>query len=109
MTKIIHNDGYVNTILGHGMKQSDPFAVGRFGGVNSWLVDYREADNMYTFNGLARRIISLPADDALRKGFDIKSNGEDIDKDTMRKLKSRLEDMDAKKQLGLALKLKAFA
>ena len=53
MAKIIHNDGYVNTILGHGMKQSDPFAMGKFGGANSWLVDYREADNMYTFNGLA--------------------------------------------------------
>ena len=97
MAKIIHNDGYINTVLGHGMKQTDPFAMGKFGGVNSWLVDYREADNMYTFNGLARRIISLPAEDALRKGFDIKSSGEDIDKATERKLRSRLEDMDAKK------------
>ena len=74
MAKIIHNDGYINTVLGHGMKQTDPFAMGKFGGVNSWLVDYREADNMYTFNGLARRIISLPADDALRKGFDINNS-----------------------------------
>ena len=103
MTKIIHNDGYVNTILGHGMKSRDPFAMGKFGGAESWLVDYREADNMYTFNGLARRIISLPAEDALRKGFDIKSSGEDIDKSTERKLKSRIEDLDVKKQLSLAL------
>ena len=103
MTKIIHNDGYINTILGHGMKQSDPFAASRFGGTNSWLADYHEADSMYTSNGLVRRIISLPAEDALRKGFSIKSNGEGIDKVTKRELKSRLEDLDAKKRLGLAL------
>ncbi len=103
MAKIIHNDGYINTVLGHGMKQTDPFAMGKFGGVNSWLVDYREADNMYTFNGLARRIISLPADEALKNGFDVKVGGEDIDRDAERRLKSTLEDLDAKKQLALAL------
>ena len=99
----IRTDGYINAVLGHGLKNMDPFAFGRFGGTNSWLVDYREADNMYTFNGLARRIISLPAEDALRKGFDIKSNGEDIDCEAERRLKSTLEDLDAKKQLALAL------
>lgn len=103
MVKEIRNDGYINTVLGHGMKQADPFAMGKFGGANNWLVDYREADNMFTFNGLVRRIISLPSEEALRKGFDIKSNGEDIDKDTERKLRSRLEDLDIKKQLGIAL------
>ena len=103
MAKIIHNDGYINTVLGHGMKQTDPFAMGKFGGVNSWLVDYREADNMYTFNGLARRINSLPADEALKNGFDVKVSGEDIDRDAERRLKSTLEDLDAKKQLALAL------
>jgi phage-related protein (TIGR01555 family) len=99
----IRNDGYINAVLGHGLKNMDPFAFGRFGGTNSWLVDYREADNMYTFNGLARRIISLPAEDALRKGFEIKAGGEDIDCEVERRLKSTLEDLNAKKQLALAL------
>ncbi|MBR0358492.1 MAG: DUF1073 domain-containing protein, partial [Selenomonadaceae bacterium] len=99
----IRTDGYINAVLGHGLKNMDPFAFGGFGGTNSWLVDYREADNMYTFNGLARRIISLPADDALRKGFEIKASGEDIDCEAERRLKSTLEDLDAKKQLALAL------
>lgn len=99
----IRTDGYINTVLEHCLKNMNTFAFGRFGGTNSWLVDYREADNMYTFNGLARRIISLPAEDALRKGFDIKSNGEDIDCEAERRLKSTLEDLDAKKQLALAL------
>ena len=99
----IRTDGYINAVLGHGLKNMDPFAFGRFGGTNSWLVDYREADNMYTFNGLARRIISLPADEALRKGFEVKASGEDIDCEAERRLKSTLEDLDAKKQLALAL------
>jgi len=99
----IREDGYVNAVLGYGMKRFDPFTHNRYGGINSWLVDYREADNMYTFNGLARRIISLPAEEALRKGFEVKVGGEDVDENTKRRLKSTLEDLDAKKQLGVAL------
>lgn len=99
----IRTDGYINTIIGHGLKQFDPFSRGRFGGGNNWLVDYREADNVYTFNGLARRIISLPSDDALRKGFDVKANGEKVDEAVEKRLKSKLEDLDVKKQFGVAL------
>ena len=99
----IRMDGYINTIIGHGLKQFDPFSRGRFGGAENWLVDYREADNIYTFNGLARRIISLPSDDALRKGFDVKANGEKVDEATEKRLKSKLEDLDVKKQFGIAL------
>ena len=84
----IRMDGYINTIIGHGLKQFDPFSRGRFGGAENWLVDYREADNIYTFNGLARRIISLPSDDALRKGFDVKANGEKVDEATEKRLKT---------------------
>lgn len=97
------NDGYVNAVIGYGMRRYDPNASGRFGGLNNWLIDYREADNLYTFNGLAHRIISLPAEEALRKGFEVKVGGDDVDDGTKRRLKSTLEDLDAKKQLGLAL------
>ena len=100
----IRNDGYVNAVLGHGMMRQDPFASGRFGGsINGWLVDYREADNMFTFNGLARRIVSLPAEEALRKGYEVKAGGEEIDDDTKRRLCSVMEDLDSNKKLINAL------
>lgn len=100
----IRNDGYVNAVLGHGMLRQDPFAIGRFGGgINGCLVDYREADNMFTFNGLARRIVSLPAEEALRKGYEVKTGGEDIDDDTKRRLRSVMEDLDSNKTLINAL------
>jgi phage-related protein (TIGR01555 family) len=100
----IRNDGYINAVLGHGMKSRDPFSLGRYGGgANNWLLDYREADNMFSFNGLARRVISLPAEEALRNGFEIKAGGEDIDEATHRRLCSMLEDLNVNKTMINAL------
>ena len=96
-------DGYVNAFLGHGLRSRDPFASYRYGmDVFNPLVDYRQADALFTSNGLANRIITLPATDALRCGFEIES-GEKMSEEMEHKLESTLEDINTNQKMELAL------
>ena len=96
-------DGYVNAFLNYGLKGRDPFASYQYGyNVFNPLVDFRQADALFTSNGLANRVISLPAMDSLRCGFEIES-GEEMSEEAEHKLESTLEDIDTSKKMELAL------
>lgn len=77
------------------------FALSRqknIGGQNL-IVDYQANDDFFTYNGIARKIISIPAEDALRAGFLLRG----IEDDLQAKIFSLLEDLDANKNFVTAL------
>lgn len=98
----IRSDGYMNAFTGAGMMGRDPFAATRFWHRNNdWFANMREADDFFTGNGLAQRIITAPAEEALRVGWDIESC--EMDKEQEEMLKSLCEDLNIKDALSLAL------
>lgn len=96
------NDGFANILFGQGFKQRDPFASYRYK-TNGALSDYREADNLFTKNGIFRRVIKIPAEEALRAGFEIKIGETEMDDTTKRRLFSTIEDIALIGRLTLAL------
>ena len=97
-----NNDGYVNAFLNHGVRGRDPFTAYKYTNPVNPVLDYRQADALFTGNGLAQRIIKLPASDAIRNGYEIES-AEEIPHETEHALMSVLEDIDADKTMELAL------
>ena len=91
-------DGYIDAVLQNGWHEYG----GRKSYLNSWLVNYDEAAALYAHNGIAQRMISLPADEALRRGWKVKA-GEDIAVETKKRLASVYEDLAGNQQLSLAL------
>lgn len=98
----IRKDGYYNTIIGHGLRGRDPFASYGFGNTFSdSFVDYRQADSLYTSNGLAQRIIDIPAEEASRGGFRIQAE-EDLH-EQKKLIDSHLEDLAYTNKMATAL------
>lgn len=97
----IRKDGYYNTVIGHGLRGRDPFAAYSFGGVFDNLIDYRQADGLYTSNGIAQRIIDIPAEEAVRGGFRLVA--EDDISEQKKLIDSRLEDLSYQDKMSTAL------
>ena len=72
----VRADGYMNIFSGAGMMGRDPFAATRYKKRwGDWFAQMREADDLFTGNGLAQRIVSIPAEDAIRAGWKIDLHG----------------------------------
>lgn len=81
-------DGYMNLVTGAGKKNRDPMANWTFG-VGELLSDGILAD-LYVGNRLARKIIDLPSDEAVKNWINIE-NAEDIQE----AMESTIEDLGA--------------
>ncbi|MBR2215976.1 MAG: DUF1073 domain-containing protein [Selenomonadaceae bacterium] len=65
------------------------------------LVDYRAADELFTYNGIANKIISAPAEDAISSGFTVMQGGTECEDND--NIASALEDLDFDRQFSTAL------
>ena len=92
-------DGFFNAVIGHGLKSRDPFAAYQFGMPR--LMSDQEADDLFTFNGIANKIITEPANEAVRTGFDLKNGDAVIDQNEQ--LCSVFEDLKGQKRMAEAL------
>lgn len=93
-------DGFTNTVIGHGMRQRDPFSAYKFRPDNFIMSD-QEADDLFTFNGIANKIISAPADEAVRAGFNLKDGESIIDHNNT--INSIFEDLNGQEEFAKAL------
>ena len=57
-------DGFYRAAIEHSLR-SQRHKIGS----KNLIVDYRANDELFTYNGIAQKIISAPAEDALRAGF----------------------------------------
>lgn len=92
-------DGFINTVIGHGLHSRDPFASYKFSR-NNFMSD-QELDDLYTYNGIANKIISAPANEALRAGFKLMDGETELEENDA--VISVLEDLAGFKNLATAL------
>lgn len=95
----MRQDGYLNAMFGQGYRFSDPFSHYRQG------VDFvsdQQCTHMYTYNGIAKAIIDIPADESMRNGFEIEIEGMDDDV-INRQVQSLCEDLDVQYKFSEAL------
>ena len=87
-------DGFYRAAIEHSLR-SQRHKIGS----KNLIVDYRANDELFTYNGIAQKIISAPAEDALRAGFVLQG----IEENQQEKIFSVLEDLDANKIFATAL------
>ena len=95
----VKQDGFLNTVLGSGLMSRDPFRHFRFS--PDRMIDDTECASLYTYNGIARRIISAPADEAVKRGFSLKNNGVELEESAA--VKSVFEDLEGEERFSRAL------
>ena len=98
-TANVRNDGFINAFTGQGLRARDPFASYR---VQADVpMNDEEIDNLYTYNGIARKIIEIPADDAVSEGFTLNDGNAELDQ--AKTVLSELEDISWDKKFSEAL------
>lgn len=85
--RVIRKDGWNNVLTGIGVKGKDK----RLGGDFMWhRLDEITAEHLYAADKIARKIVDLPIDEALKKGWTVKlKNPEDVTK-----VNKRAQDLD---------------
>ena len=91
----VRNDGFTNTVIGHGLEARDPMAKFRYS--SGPILSDQELANMYG-NALVRRIIDLPADEAVKNWIRIEGDDEDC------KILQALDDLHAEEAFANALR-----
>ena len=95
----MRQDGYLNAMFGQGYRFTDPFANYRQG---IDFVSDQQCTHLYTYNGIAKAIIDIPADEAMRNGFEVEIDGMDDDA-INRQVQSLCEDLDVQYKFSEAL------
>ena len=95
----MRQDGYLNAMFGQGYRFTDPFAHYRQG---IDFVSDQQCTHLYTYNGIAKAIIDIPADEAMRNGFEVET--ESTDEEAINKqVQSLCEDLDVQYKFSEAL------
>lgn len=71
----MRTDGYINAVLGHSLKNKDPAA--HFVFANAPIMTDKMLTNLFIGNSLARKIINLPADEAVKNWVHIEAGDQD--------------------------------
>lgn len=96
--KAVRRDGYYNAFLGQGTRRYDPYKAYRYDGAP--MTD-QEAEDLFSYNGIARKIITAPANEAVRPDFTLRA-GETV-LDETKDVLSVMEDLEWKPKLSEAL------
>lgn len=88
--QVRRTDGFSNAMLGIGRNAYDPYNKFSFDGVGMELTN-QQLENLFTYNGIANKIITAPVDDAIRAGFAITYGEDELVQDN--KLQSVIEDL----------------
>ena len=95
----MRQDGYLNAMFGQGFRFTDPFANYRQG---IDFVSDQQCTHLYTYNGIAKAIIDIPADEAMRNGFEVETDT--MQEDTINKdICSICEDLQVQDKFSEAL------
>lgn len=97
---ISHADGFINAFLGHGIGYRDPFSNYIY--TPSRMMTDQECAEMFTYNGIAQKIITVPADEAVKEGFTLKDGDEEMEEQSKTVL-SVMEDLEWEQRFSEAL------
>lgn len=91
---IVHNDsGYANALAGTGSRRDRSIHTQK---TVPFLIDQVTAMSLFIGDGMARRIISVPAEEMTRAGFEL----EDMDDSASSAIMARCEELDLMKHLN---------
>ena len=90
-------DGLLNVVNGLNTLRYDPSR--HTGIVRTQFITPRMSENLYIENGIFRKIVTVPCDEALRNGFFIK----EADEKANNELQSVLEDLEYENKFATAL------
>ena len=93
-------DGFFNAFIGHGTHGRDPFSNYIYT-PSRMMTDWECAD-MFTYNGIAQKIITAPADEAVKEGFTLKDGEAEMEEQTKAVL-SVMEDLEWEQRFSEAL------
>ena len=96
---MIRQDGYANAVLGHGLKRFDPYMSYHF--KPNRFMSFMECDQLFTFNGIAAKVIEAPAHEAVKNGFELKDGEEILEQND--DVQSVFEDLKTKEVFSQAL------
>lgn len=93
-------DGFFNAFIGHGTHGRDPFSNYIYT-PSRMMTDWECAD-MFSYNGIAQKIITAPADEAVKEGFTLKDGEAEMEEQTKAVL-SVMEDLEWEQRFAEAL------
>ena len=90
----IRSDGFFNAFLGYGTRRRDPFTHTYFhsGQVKAIEARWHEYEELFTYNGIAQKIIKIPANDAVRAGFTLSDGDSELEQN--KDAQSIMEDLN---------------
>lgn len=91
-------DGYYNAVIGHGLHSRDPGQHWKYS-FTELMSDQLLAD-MYSGNGLARRIVDLPADESVKNWITLSTP----DENTISLMLGMLDDLNAEMHFADAIR-----
>lgn len=99
----IRSDGFFNAFLGYGTRRWDPFTHTHFHGGQVKAIEARwhEYEELFTYNGIAQKIIKIPAEDAVRAGFTLKDGDTELEQNKI--AQSYLEKLNLQPVFSQAL------
>lgn len=96
MTAASREDGWVNVLTNLGRKNRDPRVSTRYG--QSPILTEQELTDLYR-STMARRVVDVPAQEMLRRGFRIETD----DEEQARSVASAIESLRARRSMALAV------
>lgn len=99
----IRTDGFFNAFLGYGTRRRDPFTHTHFRSNRAGNIEsrWREYEDIFTYNGIAQKIIKIPANDAVRAGFTLRDGDSELEQN--KAVQSILEDLNFQSVFAKAL------
>lgn len=98
-TPVVKNDDYANTFIGVGTRADRSTATRSAYG---YLVTRQEAESLYLSDGMARKVVDVPAEEMTRSGIEL----HDLDDDALAEfVMSRLDELDAMRHMSDAVRV----
>lgn len=95
----VRNDDYLNAMMGVGTRADRSTATRSAYG---YLVTRQEAESLYLSDGMARKIVDVPAEEMTRSGIEL----HDLDDDALAEyVMSRLDELDAMRHMSDAVRV----
>lgn len=95
--KTIVADGYMNAVIGSGNNRDrSTFTRAQ----SAFILDQMTLTDLYMSDGFAKKIVDIPAEEMTRAGIDV----DEIDEDAEKKLKAKLEELDAMRVMNDAVR-----
>lgn len=98
-SEVVRADDYANAMLGVGTRRDRSVYTTSATGV---MMSQGEAENLYLSDGMARKVVDVPAEEMTRSGIELHDLDDDVTSETVM---SRLDELDAMRHMSDAVRI----